>query len=38
MSWTIGRRTSAQTGLPAGLPYLTGFVMYFDVAAEGAIS
>lgn len=27
MTWTITRRTSQDTGIPAGLPYLTGFVV-----------
>ncbi|HYF07618.1 MAG TPA: hypothetical protein VD970_08350, partial [Acetobacteraceae bacterium] len=27
MGWRIGRRTSRETGIPAGLPYLTGYVL-----------
>lgn len=26
MSWTIGRRLAREIGIPAGLPYLTGYV------------
>jgi hypothetical protein len=35
MSWRIGRATSRETGIPAGLPYLVGYVtlcgMYEEV-------
>jgi len=31
MSWTIGRVTSRDYGIPRGLPYLTGFVIYSEV-------
>jgi len=34
MGWTIGRRTSRETGIPAGLPYLTGFVTHFEILAN----
>ena len=34
MGWRIGRRTSRETGIPAGLPYLTGFVVSEGIAAE----
>jgi hypothetical protein len=34
MSWTIGRRLSRETGIPRGLPYLTGFVTEFEILAE----
>jgi hypothetical protein len=34
MGWRIGRRTSRETGIPAGLPYLTGFVIHEGIAAE----
>jgi hypothetical protein len=34
MTWTIGRRTSRETGIPHGLPYLTGFVTHFEILAE----
>ena len=33
MNWTIGRRTSHDTGIPVGLPYLTGFVKHTGVEA-----
>ena len=36
MGWTIGRRTSRETGIPSGLPYLTGFVMHAAIEAESA--
>ena len=32
--WRIDRRTEAQHGIPAGLPYLTGWVAQFDILAE----
>jgi len=28
MDWKIGRITARQTGIPTGLPYLTGFVIH----------
>ena len=34
MNWSISRRTSRQTGIPAGLPYLTGFAMHAEIEAE----
>jgi len=34
MGWTIGRRTECQTGIPRGLPYLTGFVTQAGIEAE----
>jgi len=34
MGWSIGRRTSRETGVPRGLPYLTGFVMAAEIDAE----
>ena len=36
MGWRIGRRTSRETGIPAGLPYLTGFVISEGIAADTA--
>ena len=33
-SWRIGRQTSRDTGIPAGLPYLTGFVTRFLILDE----
>ena len=29
--WRIDRRTSRETGIPAGLPYLTGFATHFQI-------
>lgn len=34
MDWRIDRRTSRDTGIPAGLPYLTGFAAHFEILAE----
>ena len=34
MNWSISRRTSQRTGIPAGLPYLTGFAMNAEIEAE----
>ncbi len=34
MVWTIGRQTSKQYGIPPGLPYLTGFVIYGEAVEE----
>ena len=34
MGWTIGRHTSKQYGIPRGLPYLTGFVIYCGIVDE----
>ena len=34
MGWRITPRTSRETGIPAGLPYLTGFVINEGIAAE----
>lgn len=34
MNWTIGRRTSRETGIPRGLPYLVGFVTDCEIMAE----
>lgn len=36
MTWRIGRRMSRETGIPAGLPYLTGLVLGEGIAAEAA--
>jgi hypothetical protein len=32
--WRIGRRTSRDEGIPAGLPYLTGWVTHFGILGE----
>jgi hypothetical protein len=34
MGWRITQRTSRETGIPAGLPYLTGSVINEGIAAE----
>lgn len=36
--WRISRRTEAEEGIPEGLPYLTGWVQHFAVAAAMAES
>ena len=36
MGWTIGRATSRETGIPQGLPYLTGYVMHAAIEADAA--
>jgi hypothetical protein len=34
MNWAIDRRTSRETGIPRGLPYLLGFVTDCEIMAE----
>ena len=34
--WRISRRTFRDEGIPAGLPYLTGWVAHFGILAEAA--
>ena len=34
--WRIGRQTSREEGIPAGLPYLTGWVAHFGILGETA--
>ena len=34
MDWKIGRITSSETGIPSGLPYLTGFVIQAQIFEE----
>ena len=34
MDWTISRRTGRETGIPRGLPYLTGFVTHCEIEVE----
>jgi hypothetical protein len=34
--WCISRRTEREEGIPAGLPYLTGWVQHFAITAEMA--
>jgi hypothetical protein len=36
MNWTIGRRTSRETGIPCGLVYLVGFVIDCEIMAEAS--
>ena len=31
MDWKIGRITSRETGIPRGMPYLSGFVIHFGL-------
>lgn len=34
MGWKIGSLTSRDYGIPRGLPYLTGFVIHYEIAEE----
>ena len=34
MGWRIDRRTNRDEGIPAGLPYLTGWVTHFQILDE----
>jgi hypothetical protein len=34
MKWTITPKTSHTTGIPVGLPYLTGFVLACEIEAD----
>ena len=36
MGWTIGRAAARETGIPQGLPYLTGFVMHTAIETDAA--
>ena len=36
MGWKIDRHTARQTGIPRGLPHLTGFVTHYEILAEAA--
>ena len=36
MDWRISRRMSRDTGIPHGLPYLTGFVTHFEIQVDAA--
>jgi hypothetical protein len=36
MGWRIDRHTARETGIPAGLPYLTGWVTHFAILDEMA--
>lgn len=33
-AWPIDRKTSKQYGIPAGLPYLTGWVVHCEIVEE----
>lgn len=37
MAWRIGERTARDTGIPKGLPYLSGFVMHAAIEADADI-
>jgi hypothetical protein len=32
--WTIGREASRRYGIPAGLPYLTGWVAFYEIEID----
>ena len=34
MGWRISARTAHETGIPRGLPHLTGYVMHAEIEAE----
>jgi hypothetical protein len=34
MDWRIGGQTSRETGIPVGLPYLTGLVTHYEFLAD----
>ena len=34
MDWKIGRITARETGIPKGLPYLTGFVIHAQIIED----
>ncbi len=36
MGWRICRQTERDTGIPQGMPYLTGFVTYQEIMADAA--
>lgn len=36
MGWRIGRSTARRHGIPAGMPYLTGFVVHRAIRAESS--
>jgi hypothetical protein len=33
-AWTISRRDSRDHGIPAGLPYLTGWILHFTIETQ----
>lgn len=36
MGWTINRETACEIGMPKGLPYLKGFVLYFSLKVQAS--
>jgi hypothetical protein len=38
LDWRISRKTEREDGIPAGLPYLTGWVQHFAIAAAMAVT
>ncbi len=38
MDWKIGRITARETGIPRGMPYLTGFVIHAQLIEESLTS
>ena len=36
MGWRISARTAQETGIPRGLPYLTGYVLHAEIEADTA--
>lgn len=38
MDWKIGRITTRETGIPRGMPYLTGFVIHAQLIEESLTS
>ena len=36
MGWRISARTAHETGIPRGLPYLTGYVLHAEIEADAA--
>jgi hypothetical protein len=34
MGWRISARTAHETGIPRGLPYLTGYVLHAEIEAD----
>ena len=34
MGWRISSRTAHETGIPRGLPYLTGYVLHAEIEAD----
>ena len=38
MGWSVGRKTSDTTGIPVGLPSLTGFVLACEIEADAQLT